>query len=201
MSIAEKFETIVDAVYAKGYETGKSEGGQSFEVDNTPTEGSTNLITSGGVYEALQNIPSGGGGAENFVITASFSGEIQQGVTERISIDKSHEDILAAYENNYNLYVKLDMGIGMEFIVPLIGFDDRDFWFKWQNVVGDMFAFDIEVNIDENGAILTWWPAKTADVEENSIQLITSGGVYEAIGDIETSLENIIAKYGLGGEA
>lgn len=38
-------------------------------------------------------------------------------------------------------------------------------------------------------------------VEENSTKLITSGGVYAAIGDIEASLENIINKYGLGGEA
>lgn len=36
---------------------------------------------------------------------------------------------------------------------------------------------------------------------ENSNNLITSGGVYAAIGNIEASLENIIAKYGLGGEA
>lgn len=36
---------------------------------------------------------------------------------------------------------------------------------------------------------------------ENSTNLITSGGVHKAIGDIETSLENIITKYGLGGEA
>ena len=35
---------------------------------------------------------------------------------------------------------------------------------------------------------------------EGSKKLITSGGVYRAIGDIETSLENIINKYGLGGE-
>lgn len=35
---------------------------------------------------------------------------------------------------------------------------------------------------------------------EGSTKLITSGGVYRAIGDIETSLENIINKYGLGGE-
>jgi hypothetical protein len=37
-------------------------------------------------------------------------------------------------------------------------------------------------------------------VTENRSKLITSGGVYTAIGDIETSLEDIRAKYGLGGE-
>ena len=36
---------------------------------------------------------------------------------------------------------------------------------------------------------------------ENSVNLITSGAVYSVIGDIEASLENIINKYGLGGEA
>ena len=35
---------------------------------------------------------------------------------------------------------------------------------------------------------------------KNSLNLITSGAVYDAIGDIDTALENIIAKYGLGGD-
>ena len=35
---------------------------------------------------------------------------------------------------------------------------------------------------------------------QGSLNLITSGAVYDAIGDIDTALENIIAKYGLGGD-
>lgn len=37
-------------------------------------------------------------------------------------------------------------------------------------------------------------------ITQNSENLITSGAVYDAIGDIDTALENIIAKYGLGGD-
>ena len=153
----------------------------SNEIDDTPTKNSKNLITSGGVYDALQKIPSGGGNAGNFMISASFSGEFQQGAPIEISIDKSYDDILAAYENHYNLYVKLDINMGMEFILQLIVFDGMDFWFKWQNVVGDMLAFDLDVTLKKNEVLLTWVPVKTELVEEDNNRLITSGGVYTAL--------------------
>lgn len=42
---------------------------------------------------------------------------------------------------------------------------------------------------------------ETDDVPtKNSEKLITSGAVYEAIGDMDKALDNIIAKYGLGGD-
>lgn len=71
-------------------------------------------------------------------------------------------------------------------------------------VIGTPNADPFEVELqtkDKNGnesvfRIYRW----TEDVVQGDKNLVTSGAVYDAIGDIDTALENIIAKYGLGGD-
>ena len=54
---------------------------------------------------------------------------------------------------------------------------------------------------DKSGKVETL-PVFYVDLQpkKDSTNPITSGAVYDAIGDIDTALENIIAKYGLGGD-
>lgn len=57
------------------------------EVDDAPTQNSDNLVTSGGVYEALQNIPGGGGTIvlDDTVTEQSSNGVKSSGIYQAIA--------------------------------------------------------------------------------------------------------------------
>ena len=85
------------------------------------------------------------------------------------------------FENGSGIHFRTgtkDIGSG----IPSFG-GSNDYIYRWSEWIRTVLSNEIE-------SIPT----------KNSTKIITSGAVYEVIGDIESSLENIITKYNLGGE-
>ena len=79
------------------------------DFDTAPIQGSSKPITSGGVYAALQNIPSGGGNSsdgveEIFYVNGSLS------VDGSFTADKTVEDIVTALENSKTVIMRMYIG-------------------------------------------------------------------------------------------
>ena len=180
----------------------------SDEVDTTPTENSTNLITSGAVYDALQNIPSGGGNSlciiqvQAWLDTNNVDGNPYSDYVLDESIDtvELYNKLRTAYDNGqcirFILRVTYPEGHSVHHHMDIKEIDRVNFTFYLECSYYDRGI----VMIIDKGGFVEIANMVVALPEENSGKLITSGGVYEAIGNIENSLENIIAKYGLGGE-
>ena len=231
----------------------------SNEIDREPVENSLNLITSGGVHKALQNVdcadvrksialtqkqleqlhyygdknivPS----YENlFTFTLNDEGTEYSIYSQWDESDDTIKDIVIPYEHNgipvtaigdftFQDYHNIE-SVLIPNSVTSIGEEAFLFCYSLTSVnipnsvtIIKQGAFDScnELSIicsqgstaeqyakDNKVDIIYDKFYQTDDVPtENSTKLITSGGVYTAIGDVETSLENIIAKYGLGGEA
>lgn len=112
---------------------------EAISPDYAPINNSTNLITSGGVYNAIKDKASMDYVAQNYLPVETFDQQMSK-----------KQNKLLGYEGQYVGF----MGI-----------------------------------VSSEAEVLTpdWLPQKDSDM------LITSGGVYEAIGNIETVLDGIIA--------
>ena len=79
----------------------------ALSFDSTPTEGSENPITSGGVYEALQNIDVGSGGGEggNVALAAGDLLEIKDGVI-RSTLGDDTGEVVEVFNELYNIQIQ-----------------------------------------------------------------------------------------------
>ena len=222
--------------------------------DSTPIKGSNKFITSGGVYEALQNVVSGDAnstqkqlerlhyyGDKDIVPSDEswFTFILNDEETEYSIFSNWNEEnddiknIVIPYEHNDIPVTKIGDFTFQDYhhiesvLIPSsvtsIGEDSFLFCSRLTNIKipdsvtiikQDAFGSCSRLSIIcSQGSVAEQYAKnnnidiiydkfyQTDDVpEENSANLITSGAVYSAIGDIETSLESIITKYGLGGE-
>lgn len=167
----------------------------SDEVDNSPTEGSLNLITSGGVFKALKEIPSGGGGEAVAQPPFTFEASCNVYPDGRCSLlnFETLDNITEAFNSGRMVFAYTTLTYVNEDENPLridgaslIATSPYTF-FGVTNSNEHVFA--THTGSGEHG-----WICYVSDV-------VNKDYVDSAIGDIEASLENIINKYGLGGEA
>ena len=169
-------------------------------ADREPAENSEKFITSGGVYEALQKMPSGGT-QPPFV----FACELEMSYDGRWSVTSStnYDEIVSSFQK------------GQTVIAQAILLNGTTSTMSTANLLclgekGDYMPGQFETipyifnGVTSRGEFvsLEWYTFMSAD--KRTIKVIEAASekyVDEAIGDVEASLENIINKYGLGGEA
>lgn len=162
----------------------------SSDVETTPTENSTKLITSGGVYNALQNIPSSGGGEA--VTQPHYIFDAYLTITDgklRVDSFESVENITEAFNSGRMViaqtqmqYLDADENLITVDLSCLIATSPYTFF--------GVTSKSDHIFIEYGGS---WIGSVSEAVSKNYVDT--------AIGNIEASLENIINKYGLGGEA
>lgn len=113
----------------------------------------------------------------NLELSGGFSGENSDGYT------KGEIDAL--------LKKKLDAGTETDYVSNI----------EFTYALDENYVYQTAQVYDKNGK-QTFIELHKASLKplKNSLDLITSGAVYDAIGDIDNALENIISKYGLGGD-
>ena len=162
----------------------------SNEIDRDPVENSLNLITSGGVYKALQNIPSGGGGEAAAQPPYVFYASVniyppKDTIVSGFDITKTTE----AFNNGRMVIANTQIVYWNE--------NGETEEIKTANLIGTSgSSFFGVANGSDHVFIENHGDGWVCYINE----AISKHYVDTAIGDIEASLENIINKYGLGGE-
>ena len=200
---------------------------KEIKADAIPTENSTNLITSGGVYDALKDT------TKDLVVTGRtllpVSGDFR--FKNISSFSHKRNEIISSFEEGKNVTAKIEVTnlLGSTRSVVTLPLTDIHSISGNKEIYFAQSLFDVHtetsflmevVMANDTGA--TFFCTKLANNEyvdaiaKNATETFTSFEeqlsdkptrlaveemIDTAIGDIETSLENIIAKYGLGGEA
>jgi hypothetical protein len=169
------------------------------------------LITSGGVVEALKDIPSGDdGGNSNDIAVFEVQAYLD---TENLDGNPYSDYVLDESVDTVELYNTLrtayDEGKCIRFILRVTYPEGHRVSHHMEIKEIDVESGDFYLDCSYCNRTILMFIGRDGFVEissgidaiptESSKKLITSGGVYTAIGDVETSLENIIKKYGLGG--
>lgn len=136
--------------------------------DNTPTQSSTNPVTSGGVYTALQ-------GKDN-VFWATYGSTTNAEINSAISTGK----VVACRYQNRDYYLMTTGSTSKQFVC----LDASDYYMYSVYTVGDTWYTD---------AIELQAPIHVDNVPtENSTDPVSSGGVYSAIEEINDAINNTI---------
>lgn len=161
------------------------------QPDITPTENSSNLITSGGVYEALQNVSSGGENSlciievQAYPDTNNTDGNPYSDYVLDESVDtvEVYNKLRTAYDNGqcirFVLRVTYPEGHSVHYHMDIKEIDRVDFTFYLECSYN---SGRILMVIDRGGFVEITDGIDDIPVE-NSDKFITSGGVYEALQD------------------
>lgn len=159
------------------------------DVDNSLSETSTNPVQNKVVYEAIENL-------EPFIVEATFTkyddGELRLDFTdEGETIQQVALNIVEAYKTGKQIVLKLTN----ENDTGLVYYSSAFEWLEYEiirwHIHIDGKCYGVYIANIEGDTFYRGLPEKYA----------TEDYVNTQIGDIETSLENIITKYGLGGDS
>jgi hypothetical protein len=119
-------------------------GGGSITVDETPTKGSANPVSSGGVYDALQNQSSGGGGNPTLQLLGSSTVEEDTGSVDFTFSEPLNLKKIMVYANTKGVADFSSQARGLVYINNVKvadGFDNDSF----KNGATKHMLFDIDV--------------------------------------------------------
>lgn len=181
---------------------GKDGGGSSITIDSSPTQGSTNAVSSGGVYTALQgkqdtltfddtptqnsNNPVKSGGVYSALQTA-YSAIVEVSWDDDLQIYKSNtvrtNDLVEAYAHNQDIQLKFAGGEWNGIRLNLFGNDNSTFYFT-----GVINEFEYQATVSPSGnnpiTVETGYASLQTTLTfdnlptNNSDNPVKSGGIY-----------------------
>jgi hypothetical protein len=172
--------------------------------DTVPTENSDKLITSGGVYDALGELSSEGNETQSPLILNCLLEQLTFNGSWHLSGFEDYEAIVTAFQNGRIVIAQTQIVSMTKDGNPTRS--NANLICTGKNLNSVYQASYIFEGISEENELVNVEVFKL-DNEGNYSSFATIRNlaskeyVGTAIGDVETSLENIIAKYGLGGEA